>query len=61
MNMMTIAFFVLVMLVLGVSAALMWHWKTYMPEQGKGAGVFTVYMVGLVVLIMALFTSISAL
>jgi hypothetical protein len=61
MNTLILAFLVLLLIVLGVSAALMWHWKTYMPEQGKGAGVFTIYMVGLAVLLMALFTSISSL
>jgi hypothetical protein len=56
-----LGFLVLILIVIGVSVALMWHWKTYMPEQGTGAGIFTIYMVGLAVLIMALFTSISSL
>lgn len=61
MNILTIGFFLLIIIVFGVSAALIWHWKTYMPERGRGAGVFTIYMVGLAVLIMALFTSITSL
>lgn len=61
MNILMLGFLVLLLIVLGVSAALMWHWKTYMPEQGKGAGIFTIYMAGLAVLVLALFTSISAL
>jgi hypothetical protein len=54
--------FAVAIIIIGViTAILMWHWKTYMPEQGKGLGVFTVYMVGLAILIMALFTSITTL
>ncbi len=61
MNILVIGFFVLIVFVVGVSIALVWHWKTYMPEQGRGAGIFTIYMIGLIVLIMALFTSITTL
>jgi len=59
MNIIILGFFVLVIGVIGVSLALMWHWKKFMPETGRGAGVFTVYTIGLVVLIMALFSSLT--
>lgn len=59
MNIFYLAFVVLLLFVAIASGALMWHWKKYMPESSRGAGIFTIYMVGLAVLIMALFTSIS--
>lgn len=61
MNIILLGFVILILIVLGVSAALMWHWKTYMPETGKGVGIFTIYIIGLGILIMALFTSITTL
>lgn len=61
MNIITIVLFILVVCVVFISIALIWHWKKFMPESGKGAGIFTVYMLGLAILIMALFTTISSL
>jgi hypothetical protein len=59
MNVLFLGFLLLMVFVIGATAALMWHWKKYMPESSRGAGIFTIYMVGLAVLIMALFTNIS--
>ncbi|HQV65128.1 MAG TPA: hypothetical protein PKZ56_02775 [Candidatus Paceibacterota bacterium] len=61
MNIITIGLILFILCVILVSIALIWHWKKFMPESGKGGGIFTVYMLGLAVLIMALFTTISAL
>jgi hypothetical protein len=61
MNIITIGLILFVICIILISIALIWHWKKFMPESGKGAGIFTVYMLGLAVLIMALFTAISAL
>lgn len=59
MNIMMLGFLVFIICIGAVSFALMWHWKKFMPETGKGVGVFTIYMVGLAILLMALFTSIA--
>lgn len=61
MNIITAVLFIFIVCVVLISIALIWHWKKFMPESGKGAGIFTIYMLGLAVLIMALFTTISAL
>lgn len=61
MNILTIGFLLFIVCIAIVSLALMWHWKKFMPESGKGAGIFTAYMLGLAVLLMALFTAINAL
>jgi hypothetical protein len=61
MNIITIGLVVFVICIILVSMALVWHWKKFMPETGKGAGIFTVYGIGLAVLIVALFASINAL
>ncbi len=61
MNTLILGFLVVLLLVIGISGVLMWHWKTYMPENGKGVGIFTIYIIGLGVLVMALFTSITTL
>jgi hypothetical protein len=59
MNNLMLGFFVFAGIAIIVSLAMMWHWKTYMPEAGRGAGVFTVYILGLVILLVALFSSIA--
>lgn len=59
MSTLFLAFLVFVIIIGAASFALMWHWKKYMPETGRGVGVFTIYMIGLAVLLMALFTSLS--
>lgn len=61
MNNLMLGFFVFVIIIVIVSGVLMWHWKTYMPENGRGAGVFTIYMIGIAILLVALFSSISSL
>lgn len=38
---------------------LMWHWKTYMPELGKGLSIFTIYIIGIVICIMGLFGALT--
>ena len=53
-------FLIFIIIIGAVSFALMWHWKKYMPETGRGVGVFTIYMIGLAVLLMILFTSITS-
>jgi hypothetical protein len=57
MNNLLLGFFVFVGIIIIVSIAMMWHWKTYMPETGRGAGVFTVYIIGVAILLIALFSS----
>lgn len=57
MNNLMLGFFVFVGIVILVSLAMMWHWKTYMPETGRGAGVFTTYIIGVAILLIALFSS----
>jgi hypothetical protein len=57
MNNLMLGFFVFVGIVILVSLAMMWHWKKYMPETGRGAGVFTVYIIGVAILLIALFSS----
>lgn len=54
-----LAFIVFIIVIGAVSFALMWHWKKYMPETGRGVSVFTIYMIGLAILLMALFTTIT--
>lgn len=43
------------------SLIIIWHWKTYMPEHGRGATLFTVYTIGLGILLLGLFTSVAQL
>lgn len=61
MNIITLGFFALAIISILVTLALMWHWKNFMPESGRGAGIFSIYMVGLALLFMALFSSLSGL
>ncbi len=61
MNIITAGLLIFIICVVLVSIALIWHWKKFMPESGKGAGIFTVYILGLAVLVMALFTTVSSL
>jgi hypothetical protein len=61
MNTLILGFLIVLLLVIAISAVLIWHWKTYMPENGKGVGIFTIYIIGLGILILALFTSITTL
>lgn len=59
MNIGFIIFALVVIITVAVSLMLMWHWKTYMPERGRGATIFTVYIAGLAILLVALFGTIT--
>ena len=54
-----IIFIATIIIVTVITWMLMWHWKTYMPEQGKGVTVFTVYIIGVVIGIMGLFGALT--
>jgi hypothetical protein len=59
MSIIFLVFIIFIVAAIAVSLALFWHWKTYMPEQRRGAGAFTVYTIGLVVLFMALWSTLA--
>jgi hypothetical protein len=61
MNIITIGLLLFIIGIIAVSLALIWHWKKFMPESGKGVSIFTTYIIGLAILIMALFTTINSL
>ncbi len=54
-----IIFIATIVLVVIITWMLMWHWKTYMPESGKGLTIFTIYIIGVAVCIIGLFGAIT--
>ena len=55
------AFLVLISLVVLMSAIIFWHWKKYNPVPHDGILVSTIYIAGLVTILIAIAQSIHAL